>query len=49
MDKRISGPFENEYAQLQWQREVLKEEFQRKEEPHKKVFYGWIRRFGDFL
>lgn len=29
--KRITGPFQNEKDQVQWQREVLREEYERKE------------------
>lgn len=30
--KRITGPFEDEKDQVQWQREVLREEYERKED-----------------
>ena len=30
--KRITGPFQNKKDQVQWQREVLREEYERKED-----------------
>lgn len=38
-NKRITGPFQNEKDQVQWQREVLREEYERKED--KRIIRVW--------
>ena len=37
--KRITGPFEDEKDQVKWQREVLREEYERKED--KRIIRVW--------
>ena len=39
MAKRISGPFEDEQKQVEWQKEVLREEYERKED--KRIIRVW--------
>ena len=39
MAKGISGPFEDEQKQVEWQKEVLREEYERKED--KRIIRVW--------
>lgn len=39
MAKGISGPFEDEQKQVEWQREVLREEYEREENLYRRTFF----------
>ena len=39
MAKGISGPFEDEQKQVEWQKEVLREEYEREENLYRRTFF----------